>query len=336
MRIYFFFFAFSFVFVSGYSQFAPPVGQAGTTAIHKDSSVFVAWATTCTVTRGYMDISDPGLGFASAGDSTMALGIAGSNGVVSLGDRGTAILTFASPIQNGSGWDFAVFENAFSNTFLELATVEVSSDGINYYMFSPTSNTQDTVQVSGFGSVDATKINNLAGKYIALYGTPFDLQELAGQGSLDVNNITHIKITDAVGCIQDAYATYDMNGRKINDPWNTPFASSGFDLDAVGVIHEVPLSSTDFSELLPVINVYPNPVSSSAVIQFFFEESSVVKIYLYDISGRSVMKLVDEYQYSGNHSVDLDCTGINDGIYFIHATTGNVTLIEKIMISSEK
>lgn len=31
--------------------YAPAVGQAGTTAIHKDSSVFVAWATNATIER---------------------------------------------------------------------------------------------------------------------------------------------------------------------------------------------------------------------------------------------------------------------------------------------
>ncbi len=34
------------------------------------------------------------------------------------------------------------------------------------------------------------------------------------------------------------YATYDIYENPINDPWPTPFESSGFDLDAVGIIHD--------------------------------------------------------------------------------------------------
>ena len=34
---------------------------------------------------------------------------AGENGVVSLGDGGSAILTFSKPIKNETGWDFAIF-----------------------------------------------------------------------------------------------------------------------------------------------------------------------------------------------------------------------------------
>jgi hypothetical protein len=158
--------------------FAPPVDSIGTSAIHKDSSVFVGWATQCTVIRGYQDIAQPSLGYVTAGLPENAVGLAGTNGVVSLGDGGSAIVTFSQPIMNGSGWDFAIFENAFQNTFLELAFVEVSSDGVTYFRFPSTSLTPFETQIGTFGEVDATLINNLAGKYRAQYGTPFDLEEL--------------------------------------------------------------------------------------------------------------------------------------------------------------
>ncbi|QQR94474.1 MAG: hypothetical protein IPJ93_11675 [Bacteroidota bacterium] len=116
-------------------QFAPPASQPGTTAIHKDSSIIVSWATQCSIVRGWQDISNHSLGVCTIGDSTSALGMADGLDVVSLGDGGMATLTFANPIMNGSGWDFAVFENSFSETFLELAFVEVSSDGVNFFVF---------------------------------------------------------------------------------------------------------------------------------------------------------------------------------------------------------
>ena len=133
------------------AQFAPSVGQMGTTAIHADSSIFIDWASGCTIIRGNQDISSPSLGITTVGDNSCAIGKAGQNGVVSLGDGGEAILTFNSPIINGIGFDFAVFENSFSDLFLELAFVEVSSDGINFFGFPATSLTQDTLQIDGYG-----------------------------------------------------------------------------------------------------------------------------------------------------------------------------------------
>ena len=158
-------------------SYAPHAGQVSSTAIAKSSSVFIGWATGITVVRGPQDIANPTGPLASSGNPNDALG-GTSTSVVSLGDGGSATVTFASPIANGSGFDFAVFENGFSDTFLELGFVEVSSDGINFFRFPSHSETQTTTQIGGFGAVDCRYINNLAGKYRANFGTPFDLSDL--------------------------------------------------------------------------------------------------------------------------------------------------------------
>ncbi len=222
--------------------YAPPAGQAGSTAIYKDDPSFVCWASGCDVVRGPMDISNPSNGYASYGSADKALGkaVGDSYDVVSLGDGGYATLTFGAPIYDGPGYDFAVFENSFSDTYLELAFVEVSSNGTDFFRFPAVSLTQTDTQVGGFGSLDATNIHNLAGKYRQGYGTPFDLSDLAGTDGLDINDVRYVRVVDVVGCIQDAYCTYDSQGHKINDPYPTVFESGGFDLDAVGVVHQLP------------------------------------------------------------------------------------------------
>lgn len=319
------------IYYCGFAQFAPPVGQTGTTAIHKDSSVFVAWASGCSVTRGYQDISNVSLGYASAGDSSMALGKAGTNAVVSLGDGGSAILSFNNPVRNGIGYDFAVFENSFDDSFLELAFVEVSSDGINYYRFPATSNTQDTLQTGSFGSTDATKINNLAGKYKALYGTPFDLQELSGQSGLNVDSVTHIKIIDVTGCIQSAYATYDQNGNKINDPWSTPFASGGFDLDAVGIIHQAANGIDDFT-IVSQCSVFPNPVNNNSIFQYYLNKPSVIKIRIVDLFGKEINILFNDTQRQGWQAIPLNHINLSPGVCFIHLLSTEGQTTKKIIV----
>ncbi|MBI9092622.1 MAG: VPLPA-CTERM sorting domain-containing protein [Desulfobacterium sp.] len=221
-------------------SYAPAAGQPGSTAIHMDDASFVAWATGIDLVRGPADISKPEGALASYGTPDKALGkaVGSSYDVVSLGDGGVATLTFDAPIGNGDGDDFAVFENGFSDTFLELGFVEVSSDGDNFFRFDAVSETQTDTQVGGFGSVDTTNLYNLAGKYRQGFGTGFDLDELSGIGGLDIDNIGWVRIIDVVGSINDDYATYDSLGNKVNEPWKTPFGSSGFDLDALGVINQ--------------------------------------------------------------------------------------------------
>jgi hypothetical protein len=186
--------------------YAPSAGQTGSTAIYRTDPNIVEWATTAVIERGLIDISTPQLGYVDYGSDVNCLGIAegGIYGVVSLGDGGIATLGFQHQIMNGDGFDFVVFENSYSDTFLELAFVEVSSDGQNFFRFDAVSLTDPNKQVGTFGSVVATNINNLAGKYRAGYGTPFDLQELAGIEGLDVNNVMYVRVIDVVGCIQSA------------------------------------------------------------------------------------------------------------------------------------
>lgn len=318
---------------SAIAQFASPAGQSGSTAIYKDSSVFVGWAKGCTVVRGYQDIFNPAPGYASVGDSSSALGIAGLNGVVSLGDGGYAILTFESPIKNDTGWDFAVFENSFSDTYLELAFVEVSSDGINYFRFPCTSYTQDTIQVDGFGNINATNIDNLAGKYRALYGTPFDLGQLASQSGLDVNSITHVKIIDVIGSIQNAYASYDQYGNKINDPWNTPFPSGGFDLDAVGVIHTSITGINESNEQVK-FNVFPNPVKDAATVQFYLDNNTDAKLIVTDITGEEIT-VMNDFENSGWQSISMNTTHFPSGIYLVTVITQTGITTKKISVQND-
>ena len=207
---------------------------------------------------------------ASDGDSSMAIGPA-DHGIVSLGDSGVAVLTFAHPIYNGDGPDFAVFENGFvdasndSLAFLELAFVEVSSDGVNYFRFPAASLTSDNVQIGNPDYINASNLNNLAGKYVSMYGTPFDLEELSGTAGLDVNNVTHVRIVDVVGSIS-GHSSRDNLGRIINDPYPTAFPSCGFDLDAVGLLNEVGITAVRTLQDDVTVSVFPNPATDKIFV----------------------------------------------------------------------
>lgn len=244
--------------------FAPQAGQPGSTAIAGNDPRFVEWASSVqSLVRGPQNIANPSLGLASFGTPGNALGPSDAatnfSGVVSLGDGGQITLGFDKPIRNGPGPDFAVFENGFASgslAFLELGFVEVSSDGTNFFRFDATSDTPSTTQVGSFGLLDATNLNNLAGKYVAGFGTPFDLEELAGRSPLlDVNDVRFVRIVDVVGSINPLYAIFDSLGNIVNDPWPTASSSSGFDLDAVGAINVVPEPSGATLMAMPMVLV---------------------------------------------------------------------------------
>ena len=291
----------------GYGPFTGIVGTAGCEAIAANSSAILGWATGCTLELGKQNISVDTSHLVSYGTAQDAIGPCSMNNnlsVVSLGDGGSATLTFAHPIKNGEGPDFAVYENGFDDYFLELAFVEVSSDGQRFVRFPATSLTQTVRQLSG--NVDATYINNLAGKYRSGYGTPFDLAELADSTGIDINNITHVRVVDVVGSINPLYATYDAYGHMVNDPFPTNSYSSGFDLDGVAVLHSTSEGIDDVDEV--AVRVYPNPATDYITIS----GAEGKQAELFDLTGRRVM----EFTVSGA-SCTVSVAALPAGIYML-------------------
>lgn len=308
------------------AQFAPASCFTGTTAMHADSSAFVAWATDCTVERGLMRINKPNLGYASFGEEALVAGVPGGTfDVVSLGDGGSATVTFASPIYNGDGPDFAVFENGLHPDtdstmtlyFLELAFVEVSSDGVNFFRFPAVTKVPYETQVGGFDAMNPALIHNFAGKYEAFYGTPFDLDEVEDNALLDKNKVTHVRIIDVVGCIKPEYATHDAEGNIVNDPWPTGFDTGGFDLDAVGVIHDLAHNEVAESETESV-SVYPNPVKN----QLYVKAENLQSVEVYNVVGQMVME---------TEASAVDMSGMNQGVYFVRIMADGKTITKRIV-----
>ena len=214
--------------------FAPAAGQAGSTAVARTDSQIKAWASGFS---NYVQGADLDAAFA---DASKALGPAeGTNfDAVSLGNGGRITLSFSGTLFNGAGYDFAIFENSFSDSFLELAFVEVSSDGANFFRFPHFSFTP--AAVGAFGAIDPTNIEGYAGKYRMGFGTPFDLDVLKNAPGLNVNAVSHVRLVDVLGNGSefDNYpAGAPFNGpHAIFDPFRT-VGSAGFDLDGIGARH---------------------------------------------------------------------------------------------------
>lgn len=231
--------------------------------------IFKGWATGCTAYEPFnlTEIENYFSGRFSHPESSLGPFTGDGFNLTSLGDMsaaelsawrsdpinnpgpGSITLSFGCVITDGSGADFAVFENGGSNNnwvFAELAYVEVSTDGVNYAQFPSISLTPSSV---GVGSIDATNVYNLAGKHSNLsknesWGTPFDLDDLVNDayviaGLVDLSEINYVRIVDIPG----NGSFLDSLGNPIYDAWET-YGSGGFDLDAVGAINQVPEPST--------------------------------------------------------------------------------------------
>jgi hypothetical protein len=258
--------------VTAQAQFDGPGGEPGSKSIHKDDQAIIGWASEVTLERGWMQVSDTSFGRARTGKDSSTLG-AFDGDVVSLGDGGRATLSFNSEIVNRPGYDFAVFENGFKvgiSYYLELAHVEVSYNGVDFVRFPSESLTDTSYQTNNFSYTKPENIYNLAGKHQAPYGTLFDLEEVG------LDTVKFIRIVDVVGSVNDSFGSRDNKGRIINDPFPSPFESSGFDLDAVALVNGSFLSVN--TESLSNLKVYPTRVEANGLIHVTGVHSPILEV----------------------------------------------------------
>lgn len=84
-------------------------------------------------------------------------------------------------------------------------------------------------------------------------------------------------------------------------------------------------------------NIYPNPVSETAEIEFGLIESSNVELNIYNLLGEKVITLVNKDMTSGVHKIKFNCSDLKQGIYqykiVISSANENFVKTKKMIIS---
>jgi hypothetical protein len=203
---------------------------AWATAVDAADPRIVGWAVACLDLRPGARVDPAWL------DPRLALGPAGLDpyDVLTLGEGGEATFALPFAIADGPGAELAVFENAVPDDFIELARIEVSTDGLHFAAFDTLSLTPDPV--AAYDTMDARWVDGFAGPAPLGHGVPFDLARLHRHpavlsGLVDLTAIRFVRITDVVGDGSEL----DSFGHPVWDPFPT-WGSAGFDLDAIAVL----------------------------------------------------------------------------------------------------
>lgn len=77
---------------------------------------------------------------------------------------------------------------------------------------------------------------------------------------------------------------------------------------------------------------YPNPFNPSTIIKYQLPEAGLVKIVVYDILGKEVKELVNEYKEAGYYTTNFNGSGLASGIYFYKMTCGSYSATKKMQI----
>ena len=77
---------------------------------------------------------------------------------------------------------------------------------------------------------------------------------------------------------------------------------------------------------------YPNPFNPTTQIQYSIMKSGMVSLKIYDILGRQVATLVNQFQASGKYTVNFNATNLASGVYFYEIQSGSFQSVKKMML----
>ena len=83
---------------------------------------------------------------------------------------------------------------------------------------------------------------------------------------------------------------------------------------------------------LSVSTAYPNPFNPSTNIDYSISNAGNVQIAIYDITGRQIEIVRNEYQSEGSHSIAWNAINSPSGIYYIQIKAENDINTQKVIL----
>jgi len=118
------------------------------------------------------------------------------------------------------------------------------------------------------------------------------------------------------------------------DAFNNQFPNLDYLVDSVAiyVLPNIGIEEVDAAD--PNFNIYPNPMSENASIEYTIYADANIKLDIYNIFGMKVTNLFTGHQNQGEYVVNFNATGgkFKSGIYFIALSGDGKTKIKRIVI----
>jgi hypothetical protein len=78
---------------------------------------------------------------------------------------------------------------------------------------------------------------------------------------------------------------------------------------------------------------YPNPFNPKTTISYSLSKANNVTLKIYDVLGREVASLVNEFKSEGWYTVQFDASALASGIYFYRLHAGNFVETKKLVVA---
>ena len=77
---------------------------------------------------------------------------------------------------------------------------------------------------------------------------------------------------------------------------------------------------------------YPNPFNSTTTIEFSLKKDGIYKIEVYDILGRKVDEILNEFKQTGSYKINFNADKLSSGVYFYRLVSPEVRIIKSFIL----
>ncbi len=131
------------------------------------------------------------------------------------------------------------------------------------------------------------------------------------------------------------YINIDYRGGRILPVW-TDLRNGGVDMEIYTAIVRVPVGINNISAEVPNSFIlhqnYPNPFNAETNIKFEIPVPGISEMKIYDIKGRKVSVVFNEYTKAGTYGTRFNAANLTSGVYFCVLKSGNSVRTKKMIM----
>jgi hypothetical protein len=172
---------------------------------------------------------------------------------------------------------------------------------------------------------------NLFLKNLNVWGEQYDSQVWNYTLASSINVSTQTELAKGLGITTESFSLDDMiiSEYTYKNLKGAIIEGLQYGLIPTSVEFEKHKLSNIFNE------VYPNPFNLSTTISYEIENSCNVSISIYDLHGKKITRLVDEFKAPGRYSFIFNTEHLNlsSGVYFCRMKAGDFFEVKKLILS---
>jgi len=218
------------------------------------------------------------------------------------------------------------------------------SDG-RLYRFNVSNNDTTLIGNTGISNFYGITFNPVSGQLwgISLTGNVYRINKLTAVSALVGSTGLTLTTSLAFGIDRRLYGVSGV-GNIISTLFSIDTANgTGTSIGSTGkkgingiVMSPNPIGIQPISSIIPdkfaLYQNFPNPFNPSTKIQFDIPKQSLVKIRIYDITGKELTFLVNQKFNTGRYIAEWDASNYPSGIYFYRIETSDFTLSKKMIL----